>query len=156
MTGGRSVGRGAQLRYHPYLFLSLVARVLTNTQPGSLEEKRKWCIPFIPLRQNWLNGALKKSAQLCVGTGTSPDCVATNCTSFTSALVRITLTLSSRQSTLERRNLCFFRRPKHQSGANLVWPTITHYFFQFFFVKLHLFCIDSLVLLLKEWPILYW
>ena len=61
--------------------------------------------------------------QLYVGTTTSPDCVPTSCATFASAKQLTTPSNSLGQETFVRRNRCL-RRPKHQSGENLVWPTI--------------------------------
>ena len=65
----------------------------------------------------------KNSAQLYVSTLTVPSWAPTSWAWLTSADSSTTLTMSSRQPTFVRGN-ALFSRLKHQSGANLVCPTI--------------------------------
>ena len=125
MMEGRSEDVGVQLlSCRRLISLSgLVTESLTSAVPGKSSLNVKWCMDLIPLRAFCLNGLSKNFAQSYVGTSTRPSCVPTGWAWFTTAEVSTTLTMSSRQLILVRRYACF-NRPKHQSGENLVCPTI--------------------------------
>ena len=85
-----------------------------------------WWRDLIPV--TGLKYPSKKWCQLYVGTMLSPPSVPTSCGTLTpvSVLVLHTSAMSWRVDTWESLNLCL-NRPKHQSGANFVWPAIRKY-----------------------------
>ena len=66
--------------------------------------------------------SIRYVAQLYTGTTGFPFCVPTSWATFISADVLTTSVMSCRELTKVRRYRCL-NRPKHQSGANFVWPT---------------------------------
>ena len=92
---------------------------LISTTPGRSSAKEKCCTSLMPF--TFLNPADRKVLQSKVGTSTFP---ASSLTSWDRLAVEDASTssaMSDMQDTLDRRNLRLMR-PKHQSGANLVWP----------------------------------
>ena len=95
--------------------------ILTHTEPGVVEVIVKWWYFLMPF--SFFNLPVKCADQLYMGTTTSPHWVPTSCAMLASAEMLTTCSSSERQDTFMRRKRCL-SRPKHQSGANLVWPTM--------------------------------
>ena len=86
----------------------------TKHIPGALASKRKWwyCSKVVVRRDATASHTL---------TIDSPRSLPTNWAWFTIALPFTTASMSARLDTAVRRKACF-SKPKHQSGANFVWP----------------------------------
>ena len=110
----------------------------TNTLPLWADENRRWWKDLIPT--SFLVCSYGNICQSLVGTTTLPSGVPVSCAVFTLAEVLTTLARSVSPPIFVCLYLCtkvdlyhcgikssllihlFFRRPKHQSGENLVWP----------------------------------
>ena len=127
MVGGSSARDGAQCSCS--LERSVISFSLpsvdsrTTAIPGRLLANTRWCNDFMPAKAFFLKNVEKYFAQSYYVTITSPFSVPTSWAWFTTADFSTTLAISAKHPILVRRKVCF-NKPKHQSGANLVWPTI--------------------------------
>ena len=111
---------------HPVLTGSLFQghqHSFTITYPGFSLVKVMWCRDLMPFKARCQNGWSKKVAQSYVGMITLPSWVPTSWVWLTAADDSTTRTMSSKHPILVRPYACF-NRPKHQSGKNLVCPTM--------------------------------
>ena len=91
-----------------------------NTTPGSNDDILKWWYFF--RLGSFLNQVGKKDFQSYVGTTVRPSASTTSWTSLHQAERSTTSAMELRLPTGVARNLRL-NNPKHQSGANFVWPT---------------------------------
>ena len=99
------------------VFSSLSLHSRTTALPFISDEKTKWWRPLMPVKAVFLKKGAKWTTMI------DPSSFPTSWAKFTAADSSTTFTMSFKHPTFVLLNLCL-RRPKHQSGANFVCPTI--------------------------------